>query len=82
MAAKQIVYSESSRQAILRGVIADAQPLIESREVPVTLLRVSTRRFANTLRVNVSFRMANRTAMTSSSRCWVRRNPLSPECGG
>ena len=55
--------ADSQGQAILRGVIADAQPLIESREVPVTLLRVSTRRFANTLRVNVSFRMANRTAI-------------------
>jgi hypothetical protein len=46
-------------QAILREVLRDHGVLLDAADVTTTLTRATTRRFANTLRLNLSIRMEN-----------------------
>jgi hypothetical protein len=56
---EQAEIADSLGQAIQAAVVRDPVALHEGGDVSVTLLRASTRRFANTLRFNLSLRMAN-----------------------
>jgi hypothetical protein len=57
---EQAEIADSLGQAITAPVVRDPVALLDMGDVTVTLLRASTRRFANTLRLNLSLRMANR----------------------
>jgi hypothetical protein len=57
---EQAEIADSLGQAIQTAVVRDPVALLDAGDVSVTLLRASTRRFANTLRFNLSLRMANR----------------------
>jgi len=57
---EQAEIADSMGQAIQAAVVRDPVPLHDAGDVSVTLLRASTRRFANALRFNLSLRMANR----------------------
>ena len=56
---EQAEIADSMSQAIQAAVVREAVPLHTGGDVSVTLLSASTRRFANTLRLNLSLRMAN-----------------------
>jgi hypothetical protein len=51
--------ADSQAQAIVLPVVRDAAPLLAAGEVGATLLSVSSRRFANALRLIVSIRIVN-----------------------
>jgi hypothetical protein len=51
--------ADSMSQAILREVLRDHGVLLDAADVTTTLTRATTRRFANTLRLNLSIRMEN-----------------------
>jgi hypothetical protein len=57
---EQAEIADSLGQAIQAAVVRDPVALHDAGDVSVTLLRASTRRFANALRFNLSLRMANR----------------------
>ena len=57
---EQAEIADSLGQAITAAVVRDPVALLDTGDVTVTLLRASTRRFANTLRFSLSLRMANR----------------------
>ena len=51
---------DSLSQALVQKVADDQKSLFDGQEVAVTLVRASTRRFANALRLNLSVRISNR----------------------
>ena len=54
---EQAEIADSMAQAINAAVVRDPVPLLDAGDVSVTLQRASTRRFANTLRFNLSLRI-------------------------
>ena len=56
---EQAEIADSMGQAIQTAVVRDPQPLHAGGDLSVTLLNAATRRFANTLRLTLSLRMAN-----------------------
>ena len=56
---EQAEIADSMGQAIQAAVVRDPQPLHTGGDLSVTLLGATTRRFANTLRLTLSLRMAN-----------------------
>ena len=64
---EQAEIADSGAQAITAAVVRDPAPLLEATDVGVTLLRASSRRFANTLRLTLQIRMANRGRYASHS---------------
>jgi hypothetical protein len=57
---EQAEIADSSAQAITTPVGGNDVPLLNAGDIDVTLLRASSRRFANALRLTLSLRMANR----------------------
>ena len=57
---EQAEIADSGAQAITAAVARDPMPLLDTTDVGVTLLRASSRRFANVLRLTLTIRMANR----------------------
>jgi hypothetical protein len=57
---EQAEIADSWARRLRRRSSATRSPLFDAGDVSVTLLRASTRRFANALRFNLSLRMANR----------------------
>jgi hypothetical protein len=57
---EQAEVADSSATAIVAPIVTDQVTLLDTNDVSVTLLRASTRRFANTLRLTLSLRMSNR----------------------
>ena len=64
---EQAEIADSGAQAITAAVVRDAVPLLDTTDVGVTLLRASSRRFANVLRLALTIRMANRDATTRTA---------------
>jgi hypothetical protein len=56
---EQAAVPDSLSQAIVRPALSGAASLLDADGIAVTLDRASTRRFANTLRLRLSIRMAN-----------------------
>lgn len=63
---EQAEIADSMGQAIQTAVVRDPVPLIEGGDLRVTLERASTRRFANTLRLTLSLRIANNGRSSAS----------------
>jgi hypothetical protein len=57
---EQAEIADSLGQAIQTSIVRDPVPLHDGGDVSVTLVRASTRRFANTLRFTMPLRMSNR----------------------
>ena len=57
---EQAEIADSGAQAITAAVVRDAMPLLDTTDVGVTLLRASSRRFANVLRLTLTIRWENR----------------------
>ena len=57
---EQAEIADSMGQAVQASVVSDPLSLHDAGDVTVTLTRASTRRFANTLRLNLSLRILNR----------------------
>jgi len=64
---EQAEIADSLGQAIQAAVVREPLVLHDAGDVSVTLLRASTRRFANTLRFKLSLRMANQGRYDASS---------------
>ena len=64
---EQAEIADSLGQAITAAVVREPVALLDTGDVTVTLMRASTRRFANTLRFNLSLRMANQGRSSSHS---------------
>jgi len=57
---EQAEVADSSAQAVTAPVARDTVPLLETTDLDVTMLRASSRRFANMLRLTLQVRMDNR----------------------
>ena len=57
---EQAEVADSSAQAVTAAVARDAAPLLDTTDLGVTMLRASSRRFANMLRLTLQVRMNNR----------------------
>jgi hypothetical protein len=65
--------SEIADSQALRSVVSDPAPLIDAKDLQVSLTRITSRRFANTVRLIVSFRITNRGRIPEASGSVVMR---------
>jgi hypothetical protein len=69
---EQAEVADSLSQAIVRGLTREPEFLIKAGDVRITLERVTSRRFANALRLMVTARIENRGRYPISSGQLIR----------